>query len=630
MASGIQLQDFNASRSVAAAALRLIEKAAQALEVEAIVNAVRQTLQEMERERFNVVVVGEFSRGKSTFINALLGKRVLPSSPTPTTAVLSKITYRKEPCYNLHYRDGRPARIITEQEFHSIVAPEEPLPGDAEGEAEYRLQVEQLGAVAYADIGYPAALCQGGIEIVDTPGTNDLDAAREEITYRFIPQSDAAIMLLSAKMPLAETEMNFIRDRIIASDIQKIFLVVNFKDALKSDNDRQKVMGYIEERIQRVIPEPRLYMLSAKQTLQNRRQQGGEDVKGATAEFDQTGFMAFEQALGEFLERDRGRIKLIKPVERGLRLIDELKRNHIRIIQASLSANLESLDSRLDQIREELNRAERVCAEAIHGLKRALDAGQLLIRQDYINGMNRTADVAVQAVTNYIGPLEKEEILRAVENAVATVQTEWQSRIRKQQETLIEEEFERANRRIQYELDSVEATIVEVLELGDHEDGTRDELIVRPDEGEVAVKTGLGSLGLLGFAAGVHMVATIALPFVMFGGSLLYGYFKMKMREKVLGEVRVQVERRYRDVIPSAAANFDRQWSEMTERATSAFRDEVQRKLSVIRDQVEAFQEARRCEQSHAEERVVFLDEQTSLLDNAAELLTGLQERLKD
>ena len=58
--------------------------------------------------------------------------------------------------------------------------------------------MQELGNIAYTELRYPLEFTRGGVELIDTPGTNDLDQAREEITLRFIPQADAAIMLLSA------------------------------------------------------------------------------------------------------------------------------------------------------------------------------------------------------------------------------------------------------------------------------------------------------------------------------------------------------------------------------------------------------------------------------------------------
>lgn len=187
--------------------------------------------EELLSEGFKIVVVGEFSRGKSTFINAMLGSRLLPAKINPTTTTINRICYGDEPRYILHYRQTQEKKEITAEEFKRIVAVES-LGDEEEALAEYQEAVSEIGEIAYTELRYPLVLCQGGIEIIDTPGTNDLDQAREEITLRFIPQADAAIMLLSAEQILARSELDFIQERILKNDIQKVFFVVNFKDRL--------------------------------------------------------------------------------------------------------------------------------------------------------------------------------------------------------------------------------------------------------------------------------------------------------------------------------------------------------------------------------------------------------------
>ena len=143
---------------------------------------------------FKIVVVGEFSRGKSTFINALLGKKILPAKTNPTTTTINRITYGDTPRYFLHFRQSEDVQEISEEKFKSIVAIEADG-DDEEAQQAYKQALKELGNIAYTELRYPLELTKGGVVLIDTPGTNDLDQAREEITMRFIPEADAAIML---------------------------------------------------------------------------------------------------------------------------------------------------------------------------------------------------------------------------------------------------------------------------------------------------------------------------------------------------------------------------------------------------------------------------------------------------
>ena len=87
----------------------------------------REELKLLENESFTLVVIGEFSRGKSTFVNAMLGKAILPSSKSATTNVISKIVYGDRPNFTLYYKDGA-LRQVSEDEFSAIKAQAEENP----------------------------------------------------------------------------------------------------------------------------------------------------------------------------------------------------------------------------------------------------------------------------------------------------------------------------------------------------------------------------------------------------------------------------------------------------------------------------------------------------------------------
>src|SRR5215212_2509759 len=163
---------------------------------------------------FLLVVAGEFNSGKSSFINALLGERVLPEGVTPTTDRINLLRYGPE---------------VTEQHLEAFL-------------------LERT---------YPAELLRE-ITIVDTPGTNAIIRRHEELTRDFIPRADLVLFVTSADRPFTESERGFLER--IREWGKKIVFVVNKIDILPRPEDRQQVLGFVREHAQALLAEaPRLF-----------------------------------------------------------------------------------------------------------------------------------------------------------------------------------------------------------------------------------------------------------------------------------------------------------------------------------------------------------------------------------
>lgn len=185
-------------------------------------NAIHQMddiMQRMTGDDFHLVIVGEFSRGKSTFVNALLGKRILPASKNPTTAIISKIIYGEKPAFRIHYKNGKLPLSMEESAFKKLTAPPEPDESDIVSVQEFSEKQKKINEIDFAEISYPLPFCKDKVEVVDTPGTNDLNVGRMEITYGYLNQADAVILLLAAYQPLSSSEAQFLKERILGNQI---------------------------------------------------------------------------------------------------------------------------------------------------------------------------------------------------------------------------------------------------------------------------------------------------------------------------------------------------------------------------------------------------------------------------
>lgn len=187
---------------------------------------------------YTVLVLGEFKRGKSSFVNALLGTSLLPMDVLPETATVHILRYAETPYLRVRYRDGRMVDGEVSEAYLRRFSANTPN-NDAH-------EVRQI------EIGYPIELLRGHIELVDTPGVADLDDLRTDVTYGILPQAHAVIFLLDANAPLTESERVFIKERIIPQGIRHIFFIVNKYDCVDEEEDADFLTD-IERRIRAVF-----------------------------------------------------------------------------------------------------------------------------------------------------------------------------------------------------------------------------------------------------------------------------------------------------------------------------------------------------------------------------------------
>lgn len=177
----------------------------------------------ISQDYYMVVVLGEFKRGKSTFVNALLGKGLLPTDVLPETATINMLLYSENPALEVVYKDGHKEKgEVTLDYLRQFSA------NDAGNKAE---------SVNYIKIGYPMDVLENRVVLVDTPGVADLDDTRTDVTYGFIPQANAVIFLLDANTPLTKTEQEFIEERLVPQGINDILFIVNKYDCVDDEED---------------------------------------------------------------------------------------------------------------------------------------------------------------------------------------------------------------------------------------------------------------------------------------------------------------------------------------------------------------------------------------------------------
>lgn len=409
----------------------------------------------LDDETFNLVVVGEFSRGKSTFINAMLGKTILPASSNPTTAVISKISYGTSPAFKLIYKDGR-TETLGEESFKNLKVPpsaEDDCSDELEEEAR---QAEWVSGINYAQVNYPLSFCEDNVDIIDTPGVNDISQERVEITYRYLNKADAAIMLLSAQQTLTASEIAFLKEQIIGNQIENFFVVINFKDAIAEKN-YQEVLDFTKEHLTEHLKGikrfPPLFLVSSRQALTFRRKENGETLSmkkmlELPASLETTGFLEFEAALKDFLFEEKGRVKLQKYVSRGS--------NDVKQMNKYIATQILYLGKSTDEIKKKLNHLEPIFIETkdraafiSNRLSVSLKNHESEILFRCSEGLGKIRDAAVKAVDAYNADMSRQELMEQVQMQIAPLQKNFYEELSKFQKEKITADINSALQKIQ-------------------------------------------------------------------------------------------------------------------------------------------------------------------------------------
>jgi ribosome biogenesis GTPase A len=295
-------------------------------------------VQKLEADRFHLVVVGEFNHGKTTFVNALLGRAVLPTGVTPTTAVIHHIVHAEEPVARVVYDGGRVEPIDFEQVRQFVAGAE-----------------RALETVRYVEIGLPAKLLEERLVLVDTPGVNDLSLTRAEITYDYIPRSDAVLFVLDAGQPLKESEREFIEKQLIGKSRDKIVFIVAKADVW-SEDERAEALSYIRARLGTILDAASVFPVSSQAALAGRREESGLPELLAHLETllaEQRGAIVVGNALGDGLAAVSVLERALEARRRAVALSPEQLERRLELIRTDLAGRAGTLEKRRLMIREE-------------------------------------------------------------------------------------------------------------------------------------------------------------------------------------------------------------------------------------------------------------------------------------
>ncbi len=272
---------------------------------------------------FNLVVVGQFKRGKTYLINALIGKPLLPVAVVPLTSIVTVLAYGEETRVRVYFNDG--TRKAIELEDLPQYVTEFGNPKNAKD-------------VRDVLISYPSSYLEGGVRLIDTPGVGSIYVHNTDVAYQYLPRCDAALFLLSVAQPVSQAEIDFLRD--VQEFSHKIFFLLNKIDHLTEDETRESIAFSKNALEQAMGGDVRLFPVSAKLALQGKLDASHELLR-------RSGLPDFSDVLHHFLVNEKGKVLLDSAGRTLLRSLSQ-ERFQVELEQQSLTAPLEELEAKLE------------------------------------------------------------------------------------------------------------------------------------------------------------------------------------------------------------------------------------------------------------------------------------------
>lgn len=283
---------------------------------------------------FSLVVIGDFKRGKSTLINALLGVEIATTNVTPETVTINEIQYGLELKVEACLVNGGRIRIELEQlKADRLVALLEQLPHQ----------------VTHLSIEAPIEWLRG-LRLVDTPGTGDIFKKFDNQVHAYLSHADAVFFVISPFSPLSESERAFLQLSVLPQDFSKVFFVANMMDMPATESDSQRVFNAIQTRITRFFPNARLFGISAYDEW--RRLQSLPRPNPNRASTLEAEFQAFRDCLQESILLNRDIIQLNRAAEQMEQMLRGLESQLMRL-QTAMQSDKLHLDRAIAQCEDE-------------------------------------------------------------------------------------------------------------------------------------------------------------------------------------------------------------------------------------------------------------------------------------
>jgi GTP-binding protein EngB required for normal cell division len=308
----------------------------------------------LAEQSFNLVVAGQFKRGKSSVINSLLGDRLLPVGVIPLTSVVTLIRSGTAPRGQVEFLDGRTQELLLETLAEFVT--ERGNPKNAKG-------------VRQVIIEHPSAWLADGVQLIDTPGIGSVYQHNTDVTQQYLPKADAVLLIASVDQPVSCAELEFLAG--IRQYAGKVFCLLNKIDYVQKD-ELAEAVRFAREAIRSALEtEVPIFAVSARLALDSHLADGKSSVE--------SGFPDFEYALHRFMTHER-RTVWIHSVARSLLRILAQARFALELEAKILTTPLSEIEDKLAAYEAKKREFER----ALRDYQVLMDSGARALVKDEI------------------------------------------------------------------------------------------------------------------------------------------------------------------------------------------------------------------------------------------------------
>ena len=391
------LELFNIRKEKAANIIKDSIKIYEFLGMKTNAEKATKAYEKIKHDDFKTIVLGEFKRGKSSFINALLEDEILPNFATPCTAVINEVKYGEKAKAVLHFKDPLPEGV--NYSFNSDVAehirahegskiPPMPIISDnlAEDLEKYVVipdpaqdQEASVSESPYSkvELFYPIEICKNGVTIIDSPGLNE-HGTRTKVTIDYLSQVDAILFVMSCQALCSKTEMEFIENKIKTYGHEDIFFICNRFDEVR-ENEKERLKSVTKARLAPLTSfgDSGVFFVSAADALDGILDEEPELL-------EKSGMIPFEERLSEFFANERGRIKLNQPLKEVYNDLKDVSENFIPGQVNMLKMSVADIEKKYEEAIPSLQNAEKRKNQIIE----KINIGRERIRQEVKTKLN--------------------------------------------------------------------------------------------------------------------------------------------------------------------------------------------------------------------------------------------------